>query len=369
MRLPDLTAADLAALRPGRRALWLLRSAAVGGGGFGVAGGLGYGVLKAEARLARHRIRPPDLPPLADGWYGPRGLGRRPLHLAVLGDSVGAGMGADAAEETVGALLARALVEGTGRPVHLRVHAVSGATSSDLPAQAERCLSGRTPHVAVVSIGGNDVTHFVAPDVAAVPLRHAVSALGEAGAAVVVGTCPDLGSVRPLAVPLRQLARRRSRQMAREQETTVHAAGGRTVGLGALLGPEFSGSAELFSVDRFHPSAAGYRRVASALLPTVREAAGLAPLPDAEMVAVADAVDAATDAGAALTQRDEADRRTQRFWRGLLDRVPGRRGADGEDAQDGEEVGEGGEEASGGEEDAAPDAWVRAGDEPHVQHT
>ena len=348
MRLPDLTPADLAALRPGRRTLWLLKYAAVGGGGFGAAGGLGYGVLKAEARLARHRIRPPELPPLPDGWYGPRGLGRRPLRLAVLGDSVGAGMGADAAQDTVGALLAHALVEGSGRPVHLRVHAVSGATSSDLPGQVERCLAERAPHVAVVSIGGNDVTHLVAPDVAAVPLRHAVQALVDAGTAVVVGTCPDLGSVRPLAVPLRQLARRRSRRMALEQETTVHAAGGRTVPLGDLLGPEFSRTAELFSVDRFHPSAAGYRLVASALLPAVREAVGLAPLPDEEMVAVADAVDAASVPGAALTERDEADRRTQRFWRGLLERVPGRRGHEG---------------AGGG----GPDVEDPAQDQPQVQ--
>ena len=328
MRLPDLTAADVAALRPGRRALWVAKYAAVGGGGFGVAGGLGYGVLKGEARLARRRIRPPELPPLADGWYGPRGLGRKPLHLAVLGDSVGAGMGADAAQDTVGALLATALVEATGRPVRLRVVAESGAVSADLPAQVDVLLAERAPEVAVVSIGGNDVTHLVAPDVAAVPLRHAVTALVGAGARVVVGTCPDLGTVRPLAPPLRQYARWKSRRMAAEQERTVREAGAVPVPLGELLGPRFATTSELFSVDRFHPSSAGYRLVAAAVLPFVREAVGLPALEGDEMVQVADAVDAASTLGTPLTERDEADRLVRRFWDGILARVPGRRGGD-----------------------------------------
>jgi hypothetical protein len=43
-----------------------------------------------------------------------------------------------------------------------------------------------------------------------------------------------------------------------------------------MLGPEFETSpSELFSIDRFHPSAAGYARVAAALLPSVVDALGL----------------------------------------------------------------------------------------------
>ena len=46
--------------------------------------------------------------------------------------------------------------------------------------------------------------------------------------------------------------------------------------LGDLLGPQFSGRPhEMFSHDGFHPSPAGYARVASALLPSVCDVLGL----------------------------------------------------------------------------------------------
>jgi len=53
-------------------------------------------------------------------------------------------------------------------------------------------------------------------------------------------------------------------------------AGGRTVSLADLLGPEFAErSHEMFSHDQFHPSPAGYARVASVLLPSVCDVLGL----------------------------------------------------------------------------------------------
>ena len=61
----------------------------------------------------------------------------------------------------------------------------------------------------------------------------------EAGIEVVVGTCPDLGTIRPIAPPLRQVARRWSRRLAAGQAIAVVEAGGRAVSLGTILGPEF----------------------------------------------------------------------------------------------------------------------------------
>ncbi|HWS57138.1 MAG TPA: SGNH/GDSL hydrolase family protein, partial [Actinotalea sp.] len=96
------------------------------------------------------------------------------------------------------------------------------------------------------------------------------------GSEVVVGTCPDLGTIQPIAQPLRALMKHWSRDLAAAQTVAVVEAGGRTVSLADLLGPEFEGSPhEMFSKDRFHPSAAGYARVASALLPTVCAALGV----------------------------------------------------------------------------------------------
>jgi hypothetical protein len=92
----------------------------------------------------------------------------------------------------------------------------------------------------------------------------------------VVGTCPDLGAIQPVPQPLRQLARRWSRDLAAAQTVAVVEAGGRAVSVGDMLSDAFSTEPHvMFSADRFHPSPAGYARVAAALLPTVSAALDL----------------------------------------------------------------------------------------------
>ena len=57
--------------RPGRRAAWVAIRAAYGGGGIGALGALGYGLIRAEARLARRTIgEPSETPPDPTGIYG-----------------------------------------------------------------------------------------------------------------------------------------------------------------------------------------------------------------------------------------------------------------------------------------------------------
>lgn len=252
-------------------------SAAKGGGGLlGVGTALAgavIGVAVVQARLARRAIGPRrTVPPYADGRYPPasdtvpRGTS---LRLAVLGDSGAAGLGADDAGTTPGAVLANGLARASGRQVLLTNVAVVGARSADLDPQVERVLVVR-PHVAVIMVGANDVTHLVRPQVAVRHLAAAVRRLREAGTEVVVGTCPDLGAVKPISPPLRQLARRMSRELAAAQLIAVRDAGGRPVPLAALLGEAFDQDPErYFSADRFHPSAEGYVACAQALMPEV----------------------------------------------------------------------------------------------------
>ena len=67
-----------------------------------------------------------------------------------------------------------------------------------------------------------------------------------------------------------------SRRLAAAQTIGVVEAGGRTVSLGSILGPEFAAApALLFGPDRFHPSAAGYESVARLLVPSVLSALGM----------------------------------------------------------------------------------------------
>ncbi|MET0740237.1 MAG: SGNH/GDSL hydrolase family protein [Candidatus Nanopelagicales bacterium] len=261
------------------RARRIAARAAFGGGGLAAAGAGLFGVLVAEAALARRWVGPIDQEPFdADGVYG---TGHGGIRLAVLGDSSAAGLGVDEPFQTPGAVIATGLAEISGRPVELLSVAVVGAETSGLEAQLELVLPF-APDLALIMIGANDVTHRVKQAVSVRLLGEAIDRLREHGAEVVVATCPDLGTVEPVKHPLRMVARRLSRQLAAAQAIAVVEAGGTAVSLGDILGPEFSKSPnELFSSDRFHPSAFGYRRCAEVLLPSVCASLGYA-LPEEE---------------------------------------------------------------------------------------
>lgn len=257
------------------RARRIATAAAYGGGGLGVAGVLATGVLIGEAKLARWAIRTPDGPPPGcDGRYGEE-FGGEPIRMVLLGDSSAAGTGVELPRQTPGALFARGLAEAARRPVDLRCFAVVGAMTSEIGPQVESALALR-PEIAVLLVGANDVTHMVRPQVSVQHLDKAVRALRAGGSQVVLGTCPDLGTIRPIRQPLRWMCRRWSRQLAAAQTVAAVRAGARTVSLGDLLGPEFEAApAELFSDDHFHPSPAGYAKAAAAVLPTVAATLGL----------------------------------------------------------------------------------------------
>jgi lysophospholipase L1-like esterase len=259
----------------------LATGAAYGGGTVALGGAAIVALLREEARAARRRVDARTSkgdPPSGDGIYGRssrRGRGR-PIVFAVLGDSSAVGLGVQRAAETPGVLVAAGLAELAERPVRLVRVAVSGAESRELGEQVDRVLSER-PDVALIMIGANDVTTLTKPAVSVRHLEDAVRRLVDAGAEVVVGTCPDLGTIRPIAQPLRLLARRWSRQLAAAQTVAVVNAGGRTVSLGSVLGPAFASDRSMFSVDEFHPSAAGYAQAAAVLLPSVADAVGVWP--------------------------------------------------------------------------------------------
>jgi len=262
-----------------------LAAGAAYSGGVGLASAAAfYALLREEARSARRRVEArtsKDDPPSGDGIYGrTRRNGRdKPLVFAVLGDSSAVGLGVERAAETPGVLIAAALAELAERPVRLVRLAVTGAESRELADQVDRALEEH-PDVALIMIGANDVTTLTKPATAVRHLENAVRRLIEGGCEVVVGTCPDLGTIRPIAQPLRTLARRWSRQLAAAQTIAVVEAGGRTVSLGSVLGPAFASDRTMFSVDEFHPSAVGYAQAAAILLPSVADAVGAWPTPD-----------------------------------------------------------------------------------------
>jgi lysophospholipase L1-like esterase len=263
-----------------RRARRIAQTAAYGGGvgvaGLGMLGLMGYGLLRVEAHMARRIVGQPfEGAPDDSGTYG-FGPGE-PLTLVMLGDSTAKGMGAEHARQTIGATIANGVAAFSGRSVELTNAAEIGAESPHLGAQLDRALEAvPQPDVAVVLVGANDVTHRIDKAIAVRHLEMTVRRLREAGAEVVVGTCPDLGAIQPVPQPLRLLARRWSRDLAAAQTVAVVEAGGRAVSVGDLLTEAFSSEPHvMFSEDRFHPSPAGYARVAAALLPSVSAALDL----------------------------------------------------------------------------------------------
>ncbi|MER6999306.1 SGNH/GDSL hydrolase family protein [Streptomyces sp. NPDC000410] len=288
--------------------------AAYGGGGIGLIGAAAVGVVLAEVQLAKRSVGggTAPVPPASDGLYGTVYGFADPLRLVLLGDSTAVGQGVRRAGQTPGALLASGLAAVAERPVELRNVAEPGARSDDLERQVEETLLDPTRHpdVCVIMIGANDVTHRMSATQSVRYLSAAVRRLRTAGAEVVVGTCPDLGTIEPVYQPLRWLARRVSRQLAAAQTIVVVEQGGRTVSLGDLLGPEFAANPrELFGPDNYHPSAEGYATAAMAILPTLCAALALWPETDRldadrdeGMLPVAKAAaEAASEAGTEVT--------------------------------------------------------------------
>lgn len=232
-------------------------------------------LLRRQAAIARHAIGKPLGEEALDAdrtWKPSFG---DPLDLLVLGDSIAAGLGAERPRDTLGARLARGLAKEVHRSVRLTTGAVVGSESSALAAQLDSLPEGYCADVAVVVVGGNDVTHRVPVAASVAHLEEAVARLRAVGTEVVVGTCPDLGALRPVPQPLRSLGSRMSRQLAVAQAEAAVRNGAHAVSLAHVVGPFFiTNPDEMFSLDRFHPSALGYKRTAKALLPSVLLALG-----------------------------------------------------------------------------------------------
>lgn len=258
----------------------ILRTLIFAAGSVGGLSGAAYGLLNGQSKQARSIIGiPTELPINADGVYLPDGTGpvarREAMAFAMLGDSLAAGVGAETPDQLPGVCLAIGLAEESGRPVRLVTHAVSGAKTVDLEAQVDRALID-PPYLAMVIIGGNDVTSKTKIATSAALLSAQIRRLVAAGATVVVGTCPDLSIIEPIPQPLRTIASRWGLALARAQRRELDRIGVRTVSIAALLSPEFRARAdELFSPDRFHPNGAGYAVAANVLLAPLCDAAGL----------------------------------------------------------------------------------------------
>lgn len=193
------------------------------------------------------------------------------VRFALLGDSIAWGQGAALPGDRLGPRLTEALQTRGVTAVH-RVFAVPGSRSRDLARQVDQALTWQ-PHLVLVVIGANDLTHREPVDAAVAELDRAVRRLRDAGAGVVVAPAPDLGAVPHVPVSLRDAVRAASDVLRRRQAHVVEAAGGHVADPDQRASRAFADDLALFSADRFHPSSAGYAVIADAVLPAVAEVA------------------------------------------------------------------------------------------------
>ncbi|WP_280338776.1 SGNH/GDSL hydrolase family protein [Nocardia neocaledoniensis] len=259
------------------------------GSGAGTVSWATYRLLMTQAGAARAVIgRDTSKPPEADGVYAPGAQIPEPwrkgvpsdLHLMIFGDSTAAGLGCLSASDVPGVRVARGLADATGLRIRLSTKAISGATSKGLAGQVDAMfVAGPPPDAAVILVGGNDITKKHSIRASARRLAAAVSRLREADALVVVGTCPNLGTVTAIPQPLRTVVANWSVRLAKAQTVATTIAGGIPVAMGSpLVASEFRAAPEiLFATDGFHPSAAGYELAAAQLLPVLVEAVQTRP--------------------------------------------------------------------------------------------
>ncbi len=195
-----------------------------------------------------------------------------PVRYVALGDSTGVGVGAGEDGGYVARLFGRLRERHPGaRLVNL---CVSGARAADvLERQLQRALAER-PTVVTLGVGINDATGGTPPEVFAREYDRIAAALERTGARVVVVNLPDL-SLSPLATSAS------TRLWARGRTQALNAAiAGVARRHGFVLADLFDASEralphhpELFSADRFHPSALGYDVWADAMWPALEAAA------------------------------------------------------------------------------------------------
>ncbi|GAA5124988.1 SGNH/GDSL hydrolase family protein [Alloalcanivorax gelatiniphagus] len=201
---------------------------------------------------------------------GPQSEGVQ-ARFALLGDSIAWGQGAARPAERLGPRLAAEL-QAHGHDLEHRVFAVPGARSRDLAGQVD-AAEPWAPHLVLIVIGANDLTHREPVETAVGALSDAVRRLRAGGAEVVVAPAPDLGAVPHVPVSLRAAVRHASDVLRRRQGEVVRESGGRVADPDGRASRAFAGDATLFSADRFHPSSAGYAVIADAVLPALLEAA------------------------------------------------------------------------------------------------
>lgn len=191
------------------------------------------------------------------------------VELAAFGDSAMAGVGVNQVEDSLPVQLGQRVADALGRPVHVVGYARSGARTIDVMTGQVAGLR-RPPDVSVLVVGTNDVTGLTTLATLARSSRALLDALESLGAPVVMSSLPEFRAMRLVPHPLMEAVIAYGALVgAVQRRAAAMRPLVRFVDVVGAIGPEFVRDRGMLSTDRFHPSAAGYGRIADTLVPTV----------------------------------------------------------------------------------------------------
>ena len=230
------------------------------------------GLVVGQAVLLSRRFGESPALALVDVTVAPSSgvlISEMAVEMAAFGDSAMAGVGVDHVEDSLPVQLAQRVADSTGRRVHVVGYARSGACTIDvLTRQVPRVQS--EPDVSVLLVGTNDVIGVTTPVTLTRSSRALLDALVSLGAPVVMSSLPKFRAMRLVPHPLMEAVLGYGAVVGAVQR---RAAAGRPrvcfVDVVGAVGSEFVNDEGMMSADSFHPSAAGYGRIADALVPAV----------------------------------------------------------------------------------------------------
>jgi lysophospholipase L1-like esterase len=207
----------------------------------------------------------------------------------VFGDSTTAGVGVDRPEDALPSLVAQRIADARHRRVHVTSYGWAGARVANLvrdqlPRSLGPLRQGESepvlPNADIVAvvIGANDATHRTPPRSFRSDLRRVLETIHSSAPAaeLVLAGIPHFRGVLPQVNVLVWLAEQYARVLRGIGRDEAMRAGVRYADLARDVPPRVTDIDDVFSIDRFHPSAAGYRLWADVIAESLERGAARA---------------------------------------------------------------------------------------------